>query len=41
MSIFDNITEPDEIDARGESEASCDGEDGGNRHRFARYRNYN
>jgi hypothetical protein len=39
--MFDNITEQDDIDGRGESDASDEGEDGGNRHRRARFRHYN
>jgi hypothetical protein len=35
--MFDNVTEYD-YDARGESDASDDGEDGASRHRIARYR---
>ena len=35
--MFDNLTEQDDNDARGESDTD-DGEDGGGRHRIARYR---
>jgi len=38
--MFDNITEQDEIDGRGESDMD-EGEDGGARHRRARFRHYN